>query len=334
MDYPFDDWLPFVFAALMGVSILIYVVLDGFDLGVGLLTVRATEEERDVMIGSIGPFWDANETWLVLAVGILLVAFPPAHGVILTALYLPATIMLIGLILRGVAFEFRAKAPVESKRLWDRVFFAGSLISSLTQGYMLGVYVIGLDQSWGGIAFGMLAGMCLTAAYGLIGATWLIGKTEGMLQLKAAGWARILVFFAAAGMGAISLASPLTSPRIFEKWFSLPEMLWLAPVPLMAVGLFVALALILRDPPAPRGLKAWSPFMLTTAIFCLGFVGLAYSFFPYVVPNGATIWEAASARESLAIILVGAAIAIPSIAGYTIFAYVVFRGKATALRYE
>lgn len=183
-DYPFHDWLPVVFVALMGISILVYVVLDGFDLGVGILSIRATDQERDIMVGSIGPFWDANETWLVMAVGLLLVAFPTAHGTILTALYLPATLMLIGLILRGVAFEFRAKAPVSRKLIWDRTFFAGSLIAAVTQGYMLGIYVLGLDQSPLSILFGLLTGLCLAAAYSFLGALWLLGKTEGYLQIK------------------------------------------------------------------------------------------------------------------------------------------------------
>ncbi len=334
MDYPFHDWLPMAFAGLMGISILIYVVLDGFDLGVGILSIRATEEERDIMIGSIGPFWDANETWLVMAVGLLLVAFPAAHGEILTALYLPTTLMLIGLILRGVAFEFRAKAPAERKETWDRAFFAGSLIAALTQGYMLGVYVLGLDQSWGGIAFGLLTALCLAAGYAFIGATWVLAKTEGFLQLKAAHWARVLIWVAALGMVAISLATPFASPEIFDKWFRFPEIILLAPIPLMTAGLFVGLVMLLRVMPLSGDAWVWAPFTMTTAVFILGFFGLAYSFFPYVVPSQVTLWEAASARESLAIILVGALVTLPIIGGYTIFAYRVFGGKATALRYE
>jgi len=214
---PLNDWLPLAFAALMGVSILIYVVLDGFDLGVGLLSPLESGPERDVMVGSVGPFWDANETWLVLAVGLLLVAFPVAHGMILTALYLPATLMLIGLILRGVAFEFRAKVPSARKWFWDRAFFAGSALAALTQGYMLGVYILGLDQSPAGIAFGLLTALCLAAAYALIGAAWLVAKTEGALQRRAVARARVLVWPAALGMVAISAASPLASPAIYAK---------------------------------------------------------------------------------------------------------------------
>lgn len=331
---PLDDWLPLAFAALMGFSILIYVVLDGFDLGVGILSIGANADERDVMVGSIGPFWDANETWLVMAMGLLLVAFPAAHGDILTALYLPTTFMLIGLILRGVAFEFRAKAPIERKGLWDLTFFAGSVIAALSQGYMLGVYVIGLDQSAGGMAFGVLSALCLASAYAFIGAAWLLAKTEGALQLRAAGWARALILPTVLGMIAVSLATPFASDEIFEKWFRLPEMVLLAPIPLIAAALFGLLFWLLRAMPMREDRLVWAPFAIICGIFVLGFIGLAYSFFPYVVPGELTIWEAASARSSLAIILVGALVTLPVIGGYTIFAYRVFRGKATALRYE
>lgn len=184
------EWLPWAFASLMGFSILVYVVLDGFDLGVGILFPLADEAEKDKMIGSIGPFWDANETWLVLAVGLLLVAFPSAHGMILTALYLPVFIMLIGLILRGVAFEFRAKAHAKHKRLWNNLFFVGSTLTALSQGFMLGIYIMGLEQTLATHAFGALTAVALAVGYSFIGATWLIHKAEGGLQLKAVQWAK------------------------------------------------------------------------------------------------------------------------------------------------
>lgn len=339
MEYDFSDWLPLAFGVLMGLSILIYVVLDGFDLGVGILSLNVEPKERDIMVGSIGPFWDANETWLVMAVGLLLVAFPTAHGVILTALYLPATLMLLGLILRGVAFEFRAKAPVENKLAWDRAVFAGSLIATVAQGYMLGVYILGLDQSWVGVLFGLLVGLCLVAGYAFLGATWLLAKTEGALQLKALDWASKTKWAAAIGMLAISIASPLASDRIFERWFSFPEVVLLAPIPLITGGLFLGLILLLRDGPLRKamledGRLAWTPFAITSAIFVLGFAGLAYSFFPYVVPEKLTLWDAASARDSLFIIFIGAMVTLPMIAGYSAYAYWVFRGKATELKYE
>ncbi len=172
-------WLPFTFAALMGLSILVYVVLDGFDLGVGLLFPFADAGERDRMVYTIGPFWDANETWLVLAIGLLLVAFPVAHGAILTALYLPVAVMLIGLILRGVAFEFRVKAPAPHKGRWNAAFFAGSLMASLAQGWMLGMYIMGLEATPFTLAFAALTAVFLTVGYSFIGAAWLIYKTEG-----------------------------------------------------------------------------------------------------------------------------------------------------------
>jgi cytochrome bd ubiquinol oxidase subunit II len=335
-DYPWDDWLPVAFVALMGISILVYVVLDGFDLGVGILSQdpSVTETERDIMVGSIGPYWDANETWLVLAVGILLTAFPIAHGMILVHLYIPATLMLIALIARGVAFEFRAKAPAAQRRTWNLVFFAGSLIASLGQGYMLGVYVMGLGVGWPIFLFGLLTAVCLAAAYAFIGACWLIRKAEGTLQLKAVSWARQLIWLAAIGMVAISIATPLASPEIFEKWFSWPEIAFLAPIPVITGGVFAALVWLLYQMPYENDRWSRAPFALTSLIFILGFLGMAYSFFPYVVPMEVTAWEAAAARESLLIIFVGTIVMLPIISAYSIYAYRVFTGKATALRYE
>lgn len=328
------DPLPFVFAVFVAGSILAYVILDGFDLGVGILSAAAEDEERDVMIGSIGPFWDANETWLVMAVGILLCAFPAAHGQILTALYLPATLLLVALILRGVAFEFRAKAPSRHKALWDKTFFVGSTLAAAAQGYMLGVYLLGLDQSLPSMLFGLLVGVCLVAAYAFIGAAWLLAKTEGALQREAANWARQTLWFAAAGMALISIASPLASERIFHKWFDWPEMLLLAPLPLATLAIFVWLLSVLKGAPYPEDRHAWTPFALAVGVFTLGFAGVAYSLFPYVVPEKLTLWDAAVGRGSMMIMLVGALITVPMIIGYTIYAYRVFGGKATALRYE
>ena len=228
------QWLPVFFAALMGLSILVYVILDGFDLGVGLLSPLAPPVERDRMVASIGPFWDANETWLVLAIGLLLVAFPAAHGKILSGLYLPVAVMLIGLILRGVAFEFRVKAPVVQKPGWDRAFFAGSLMASLAQGFMLGIYILGLEWSAWSVTFGALTAICLTTAYAFIGATWLIFKTEDRLQRRSVLWARRSIWGVMLGLAAVSAASPLASPRIFDKWFSVPEVLFLAPLPILS----------------------------------------------------------------------------------------------------
>jgi cytochrome d ubiquinol oxidase subunit II len=331
------DWatlMPLIFAGLMGLAILIYVVLDGFDLGIGMLFAAADDAEKDVMIAAIGPFWDANETWLVLAVGLLLVAFPIAHGIILTALYLPVFLLLVGLILRGVAFDFRAKVPVHRKRRWNLLFAGGSLLASLAQGYMLGVYVMGLELSWAVFGFGLLVAFCLAAAYAAMGAAWLIYKTEGPLQEKAVLWLRGTLVATALGMTAISLATPFASTRIFEKWFEWPQMMWLAPLPLLSAGLFLWLWLLTFRLPAKGDRHALTPFLVLSAIFALGFAGLAYSFYPYVVPDRLTIWQAASATESLGIILIGTAFVLPVIIGYSFFAYRVFGGKAGELHYD
>ena len=331
------DWptlLPLIFAGLMGLAILIYVVLDGFDLGIGILFSQAGDDEKDVMIAAIGPFWDANETWLVLAVGLLLVAFPMAHGVILTALYLPVFVLLVGLIMRGVAFDFRAKVPSGRKRRWNRIFFAGSLIASLAQGYMLGVYVLGLEQGIGAVAFGVLVALCLAAAYASMGAAWLIYKTEGELQRKAVRWLRVTLVFTALGMAAVSLATPLASPRIFDKWFVLPQMLYLSPLPILSVLLFLWLWRQTYRLPKEGDRHAIVPFLTLAAIFALGFAGLAWSFYPFVVPDRLTIWQAASAPESLAFMLVGTMIVLPIIIFYSFYSYRVFAGKAGDLTYD
>ena len=328
------DWLPWAFASLMGLSILIYVILDGFDLGVGMLFPLADKWEQDRMIGSIGPFWDANETWLVLAVGLLLVAFPVAHGTILSTLYLPVFVMLIGLILRGVAFEFRAKAQAHRKALWNRSFFVGSLMAALSQGYMLGSYIMGLDQSWATVGFSLLTAVFLAVGYSFIGATWLIHKAEGALQRKAVDWAKGGLWGVILGVGAVSLATPLVSPRIFDKWFGFPEILWLMPMPVISGLLIVSLGVMLRRMPYAYDRKNWLPFVTTIALFALAYIGLAYSFYPYVVPGQMTIYDAAASPDSLWIILIGACFVVPVILGYSALAYYIFRGKATTLSYE
>ncbi len=327
-------WLPFAFAALMGVSILIYVVLDGFDLGVGLLFPFADDSEKDRMIASIGPFWDANETWLVLAVGLLLVAFPAAHGDILTALYLPVTIMLIGLILRGVAFEFRAKAPAPHKAAWNKAFFAGSLMTALSQGFMLGMYIMGLEWSWAHAGFGALTAVFLTVGYSFIGATWVIHKTDEHLQRKAVDWASGGIWGLVLGIGAISLATPYVSERIFDKWFSWPSFAYLSPLPIFSGFLVAWLWWMLRRMPFHNDRWSWLPFAAATSLWIMAFGGMAYSFYPYVVPEKLTIYDAASAPESLFIILMGTCIVLPTIIAYTVLAYTIFRGKATELRYD
>ncbi len=328
------EWLPYAFVVLMGLSMLIYTVLDGYDLGVGILIRYAGAEEKDRMIASIGPFWDANETWLVLGVGLLLVAFPAAHGIILSSLYLPVSLMLIALIYRGVAFDFRVKVRAEKKERWNSNFFYGSLIASLSQGYMLGAYILGFDTGVAAIAFSLLVGAALGSAYCLIGACWLILKTEGELQRKAVRWARFSLYVTTAGIALISIATPLVSERIFEKWFAFPNIILLAPIPVITGALIVALYLLLRMLPRENDSLCWLPFILTIGIFILCFHGLAYSFYPYIVPGRLLIGEAAAAPESLLIIFIGALIVLPFLIGYTVLAYRIFHGKARDLSYD
>ena len=327
-------WLPVAFAVLMGVSILLYVILDGYDLGVGILLPQATPEEKDRMIASIGPFWDANETWLVMAVGLLLVGFPTAHGVILSTLYGPVAFLLIALIVRGVAFEFRAKAGAPFKPWWDRAFFAGSLVAALSQGYMLGLYINGFAGGLTAHAFAVLTALCLAAAYAFIGACWLVMKTEKDLHVKAVRWARLTLGAVVLGMAAVSIATPLASQRIFAKWFSFPEIIALAPIPLMSGAIIVGVWMMLQRMPRADHSLDFVPFVGAVLLNVLGFTGLAYSFYPYVVPDRLTIWQAASAPESLMIIFAGACFVLPVIIAYSVLAYWVFRGKATELRYD
>jgi cytochrome d ubiquinol oxidase subunit II len=328
----FDDALPVIFMALMGLSMLVYVISDGYDLGVGMLMHRATAAEKDVMIASIGPFWDANETWLVLGVGILLIAFPRAHGVVLGELYLPVALMLVGLTLRGVAFDFRVKAKDTHKQTWDRLFFAGSTLAAVSQGWMLGRYVSGFGSGWNYPLFAAAIAAALPMAYVLMGATWLIMKTEGELQRRAVQWARIAWAPMVVGMVLISMATPWVSDVVREKWFALPEIIALMAIPLMT---FVALLAVrgLLNSRAVLGPVCWLPFVLLIIVFVLGFLGLAYSIYPYVVIGQMTIWQAASAPEALKVILIGVCISVPAIAGYTIFSYRVFRGKTGELKY-
>lgn len=330
-----DIWLPWAFASLMGLSILIYVILDGFDLGVGILMpLCETEAQKDRLIASIGPFWDANETWLVLAIGILLVAFPTAHGIILTALYLPVFVMLLGLILRGVSFEFRAKAPLSQKPYWNTAFVVGSLMASLSQGFMLGMYVMGLTWTWSHVAFATLTAIFLSVGYSFIGAAWLIAKTEGALQRKAVTWAKGGIWGLIAGICAISLATPFVSPRIFDKWFDWPQALYLAPLPMISAALVAFIWWKLRRLPLDGDRYAWTPFGAATLLFTCSYIGMAYSFYPYVVPEKLTIYEAASAPESLLIILAGTLFVLPTILIYTALSYYIFRGKARELHYD
>jgi cytochrome d ubiquinol oxidase subunit II len=334
MEWNAETVLPLVFTALMALAMLAYVVLDGYDLGVGILLPGADAAGKDSMIGSIGPFWDANETWLVLGVGLLLVAFPSAHGVILGALYLPVTAMLIGLILRGVAFDFRVKARAEHKSLWDAAFFGGSLLAAFSQGWMLGSYILGFRSDAVGLLFAAGIGLALCAGYTLLGAGWLIMRAPAELEARAVRWAYVALWLTGAGVAAVSLATPLVSPRIFEKWFALPGLFLLLPVPVLTLLLFAAAESSLRRLRLRPERRPWTPFACAIGIFVLAFAGLAYSLFPYLVIDRIDLWQAAAATESLAIMLVGASITLPAIIGYTIFTYRVFWGRSQALSYE
>jgi len=328
----FDEALPVIFMALMGVSMLIYVISDGYDLGVGMLMHRATDAEKDVMVASIGPFWDANETWLVLGVGILLVAFPKAHGLVLGELYLPVALMLVGLTLRGVAFDFRVKAKDTHKQTWDRLFFAGSTLAAVAQGWMLGRYVSGFGSGWNYPLFAAAIAVALPMAYVLMGAAWLIMKTEGELQQRAVQWARIAWAPMVGGLVLISMATPWISPTVRARWFALPEIIALSAIPLMTGVSLLAVHAVLKTRQV-RGPLCWVPFALLVLVFVLGFLGLAYSIYPYVVLDQLDIWQAASSPAALKVILFGVCISVPAIAGYTVFSYRVFRGKTGELKY-
>ncbi len=332
-------WLPIIFAALMVISLFVYVILDGYDLGVGILLILEEDTlEKSKMISSIGPFWDANETWLVLGVGLLLVAFPLAHGIILGALYLPVALMLLGLILRGVAFDFRVKAKAHHQAMWNKLFFVGSLLATVSQGVMLGRYITGFAD--GGLAWGfaILVGFSLAAAYALLGAGWLIIKTTGALQLHAVRWAQRSLGFAAIATLLVSVATPWISARVFDLWFSVPNVFLLAMVPLFSGLLFAIIAyslprMAIRQMDGNDRL-CWLPFTATVGIVFLAFFGLVFSIFPNIVIDQLTIWQAASSPETLLVILFGAAIVLPTIFGYTFYSYRVFWGKATDLTYQ
>jgi cytochrome bd ubiquinol oxidase subunit II len=326
--------LPLVFAILMGFAILMYVLLDGYDLGVGMLMPAADSHEQELMVASIGPFWDANETWLVLGVGILLVAFPAAHGIVLGALYLPVVAMLIGLMLRGVAFEFRVKAEGWHRELWNGLFWFGSFLASFSQGLMLGRYITGFHSGFGYYLFAMLVGAALCGGYVLLGAGWLALKTEGVLQKKALGWARWGLGWVALGVALVSLATPLVSETVLAKWFDFPRTLALMLLPLATIAAGWALWEVTGRMKRGEWKRDWAPFAAAVAIFVLAFAGLAYSLFPYLVMDRMTLWQAAAHPSALRFTLVGVVIVLPFLVAYTAFAYRVFRGKAHAGMYE
>jgi cytochrome d ubiquinol oxidase subunit II len=318
----------------MGLALLLYIILDGYDLGIGILLPLASDEEKDRMIEAIGPFWDANETWIVLGIGILLIAFPSAHGMILTHLYIPVTLMLFGLILRGVAFDFRVKVAAEYKSMWNKLFFVGSLLASMSQGWMLGAYVMGLETSMTSVAFSVAIALSLPAFYVVLGCGWLFIKSEGELYNKAARWARAAILPMGVGLFLISIATPIASSEIAAKWFTLPAAIGLMPIPLMtAVAFFTALWVLSR----PQILQAgygWIVFVCMVLMCLMMALGLAYSIFPDIVIGKMNIWESAASTASLQFALIGTALAVPMILFYTIFIYRIFYGKSQPLSYE
>ncbi len=328
------EWLPFVFAFLIGLAMLLYAILDGYDLGVGLLSRLVDHDERDRMIASIGPFWDANETWLVLGVGLLLVAFPVAHGVVLTNLYLPVAVMILGLIFRGVSFDFRKKVAPEKQGAWNRNFFIGSLVVALSQGYMVGRFIIGFQDGWSGQLFAAFFGLLVVAGYILMGACWLIMKTDGELQKKAVRWARRAIWVMVLSALLSSLTAPFVATRIYDRMFAFPEITLLIAMPLISIMLTLLMHFILGILPLEQDRLAWMPFAISVGIFVLGFLGLVYSFYPYIIPGHLLIVDAAAAPESLMVILIGTGFVLPFLVGYTALAYWIFRGKASDLSYD
>lgn len=329
-----EHWLPLFFVGVMGFALLVYIILDGYDLGIGMLLPLASENEKDQMIASIGPFWDANETWIVLGIGILLMAFPQAHGMILTSLYLPVTIMLIGLILRGVSFDFRAKAKTQYKKMWNRLFAIGSLIASVSQGWMLGAYVMGLEYNAVSIAFCFAIALALPALYIMLGCGWLFVKTSGDLYDKARVWARWTIIPLGLGLFLISIATPIASQAIADKWFNLPAAIGLLPIPIASAIAFATIFWVLNHDKIMNDGHGWIVFASMMVICVMCALGLAYSIYPDIIINKLTIMDTAASTGSLKFAFFGTIIAVPMIFIYTVFIYRIFSGKSTLLSYE
>ena len=322
--------LALIWVIVLAVAVLAYVVLDGFDLGVGMLfPFLGGESEQTTAMNSVAPVWDGNETWLVLGGGGLFAAFPLAYAVILPALYAPVIAMLLGLILRGVAFEFRGSTE-RRRAAWDRSFFLGSLVATLCQGIILGALVQGIPMEnrayaggwWDWLTpFSLVTGIALAAGYCLLGAAWLVLKTEGDLQQRVRGMAGWFAWATLAGIGVFSLWTPFLQANYMEKWFSWPALLYTAPVPLLVL---VTAFFLFRSLRQGSDLK---PLLCAEGLFFLSFIGLWISLYPYIVPSSVTIWDAAGPDVSLGFLLVGAALLLPLVLAYTAGVYWVFRGK-------
>ncbi len=328
MSAAFD--LATLWAFIIAFAVFVYVVMDGFDLGLGILfPLFPAKADRDIMMNTVAPVWDGNETWLVLGGGGLMAAFPLAYAVLMPALYTPVIAMLIGLIFRGVAFEFRWRTAGARNR-WDIAFAGGSWLAALAQGIALGAVLQGVHvegrQYAGGwwdwlTPFSILTGISLAIGYALLGATWLILKTEGELRDKAYHLTWYLLFLMLAAIGAVSIATPFLHIQYAHRWFAWPNLIFTAPVPIAVAAVAVLLL---------RGLASRQdnqPFLLSLALFGLSYAGLGISMYPYIVPQSITIWQAAAPPNSQLFMLVGVAVLIPLILIYTGWAYWVFRGK-------
>jgi len=326
--------LPVVWFSVIGFGVLMYVLLDGFVLGLGVLAPFAEDEDQlDLMMNTAAPIWDGNETWLVLGGTSLLAAFPSAYAIILSALYLPVLLMLVALVFRGVAFEFRFKAQ-RSRWLWGWAFALGSVCASFWQGVILGALVEGMPLREGKYAggtfdwfspFSMLTGAAVVFGYALLGSTWLILKTEGPMQRNARMLTRPLVMVVVVFMGLVSTWLPFLDSRIMARWFESGNFWWLSPVPALAL----VVAVLLWGAAMANGRDA-RPFVLTLCFFALGFAGLVLGIWPNIVPPSLSIWEAASPPESQGFVLVGLVVLLPVILGYTAWSYRVFRGKVSS----
>lgn len=329
--------LTIIWAFIIVLAVFIYVVLDGFDLGIGILfNAFEVGYDRDTAMNSIAPVWDGNETWLVMGGGGLLAAFPLAYGLIFSALYAPIIAMLLALVFRGVAFEFRWRDPGH-RVFWDLAFTGGSVLGAFSQGVILGALLQGVhisDRAYAGgwwdwlTPFSLLTGVSVVAAYALLGTTWLVMKTEGALQRKARAMAWWSGGASLIAIAAVSIATLFLSGEYFKNWMSWPNLLWVAPVPVL-----VALASFAFVSSLKAGHET-APFLLTLGIFLLCFVGLGISVFPDVVPGAVTIWDAATDRSSQVFMLWGTALVLPMILGYTAWSYWVFRGKVSADGYH
>ena len=324
-----DDTLSLIWAGIIAIAVFGYVVMDGFDLGVGILFPWIeTGEHRNTAVNTIAPVWDGNETWLVLGGGGLFAAFPLAYAVIMPAVYTPVIVMLLGLVFRGVAFEYRARTT--RLWIWDRAFAFGSIMAAFSQGVILGAILQGVSVTgrsysggwWDWLSpFSILTGLSVVAGYALLGACWLIYRTEHGLQNRAFTLARLTGIATLVAVVAVSLATPFLNHDYFSRWFEAPGLYLSAPVPIL-VG--VAALLFVR---ALKRRAEVQPFLLALAIFLLSFIGLGISMFPWLVPGKITIFAAATARNSQVFMLVGVGVMLPIIIAYTAYAYWVFRGK-------